>query len=116
MTHNAEQYFARYLAYVGPRHAAAHGTVCGACFNDVCIHCIGFVKFLFELGNFADRQFADRHFIDRHFIDNSEILPRTQFTDTQFADRDNSDRDYTVVRHRRELHCKMFLAFHIIVQ
>ena len=40
---NVKHYFARYAAYVSPRHAAAHGTVCGECFKDVCMHLKGLV-------------------------------------------------------------------------
>ena len=29
------------------RRAAAHGTVCGACFNDVCMRFMGLAMFLF---------------------------------------------------------------------
>ena len=37
----------RHAAYVRPRRAAVHGTVCGACFNDVCMRFMGLVMFFF---------------------------------------------------------------------
>ena len=45
---NVKQYFARHVAY-----NAEHGTVCGACFNDVCMHFIGSVMFYYNLQSFS---------------------------------------------------------------
>ena len=37
--------FGPHAAYVRPGRAAAHGTVCGACLNDVCMRSMGLVVF-----------------------------------------------------------------------
>ena len=47
MTPNVKQYLDLHAAYVRPRRAAAHGTVRGACFNDVCMRFMGLAMFLF---------------------------------------------------------------------
>ena len=36
------------LCEAAPRRAAAHGTVCGACFDDVCKRFMGLVIFFFS--------------------------------------------------------------------